>query len=123
MAKRILIIDDEPLVRQSIRLGLRKLGHEIDDVENGSSGISLIKSNPYDLVISDIVMPGMSGIEVISEIRKQNDPIKVIAISGGGRLSDHDYLQEALANGADATLRKPIMLNELREIVSEVLDT
>lgn len=114
---RVLVIDDEAAIRKLVRQALEQFGHHVDDVENGRLGIELLHAVRYDLVITDIVMPEMEGIEVISIIRRHWPDVPVIAMSGGGRCGDADDLQTALELGAASVLNKPFTMLQLREAV------
>lgn len=106
MAK-ILVIDDEPLVLKTIRLVLEQAGHDIHEAPNGRVGMESLAAESFDLVITDILMPDQEGLETISGMRRDNGDIKILAMSGGGRTGNHDFLQIARKLGADATIKKP----------------
>lgn len=118
---RILLIDDEELVRFSLRQILEIDGHEVDEAADGNEGLRCIESVPYDLVITDILMPGKEGVETIIEARQDRPNLKIIAISGGGRFGNYDFLQLAQQFGADAVLSKPFNRQRLSELVESVL--
>ena len=118
---RILVIDDEELIRYSIKRMLEEKGHTIDQAENGVEGTDLIKSRPYDLVITDIVMPKKEGLETILETREHNPDIKILAISGGGPTGRFDYLELAQQFGADAVIAKPFTTDQLHKAVADLL--
>ena len=121
MAK-ILVIEDEELARYALCEALQAAGHEVDHAENGAAGIMLHKTQSYDLVITDIIMPDKEGIGAIIEILKENPMQKIIAISGGGRLGAEGYLESAAAFGAHATLAKPFSDEELINSVTACLE-
>ena len=79
------------------------------------------KDEDIDIVLTDIVMPDMEGIETIRELRKINPDVKIIAFSGGGSLSPDSYLKIAASMGANYTFTKPFDLNELKETVKKLL--
>lgn len=110
---RILIIDDERIVRLSIQALLHHRGHEVTLAGNGREGIELAGKARYDLVITDLVMPEMEGIETIRALRKLPSPPKVLAISGGGRSQVPEYLNAAIQLGADLGLKKPFSSADL----------
>ena len=114
---RILIIDDEELVRLTLRDMLEQAGHDVVEAVNGEEGINLHRQNPADLIITDIIMPEKEGIETIMELRGDNSEVKIIAISGGGRMGDIDYLKFARHLGVQHVLAKPFGMNELQEAV------
>ena len=121
MAK-ILIIDDDDKFRTMLRQLLERNGHEIKEASGGKEGIKLYRENPTDLIITDLIMPGKDGIETIQEFKKDFPDIKIIAISGGGRLGPQDYLHIAKMLGAQKTLTKPIELPELLKAIEELLE-
>ena len=117
----ILIVDDDELARFTIREILTTAGHEIAEAESGDEAIKSQKAQPFDLIVTDIIMPGKDGVEVIAEL-KQDDPAPVIlAISAGGPLGDADFLQRALDVGADDILAKPFSEDSLVEKVNQCL--
>lgn len=120
---RILVIDDQELVREAILVALEGAGHEVAEAENGQEGITLQKEQPFNLVITDIVMPVKEGVETIQELRRDFDGLKIIAISGGGRSKSDNYLEVAGRLGADKVLPKPFTNAELLTCVDECFDT
>lgn len=120
MAK-ILVVDDEDLVRMTLRQMLEADGHEVLEAANGREGVALHSSDPVDLVVTDIIMPEQEGIETIVQLRRKNPQLKIIAISGGGRMKNMDFLKIASHVGADATLTKPFSTKELLETVNDCL--
>ena len=120
---RILIIDDEASVRLAIRRMLEWAGHEVLEAENGEQGVIMHRENPADLVISDMIMPGKHGIEVIGELRRAYRDISIIAISGGKWRNNVDYLPIARKLGVSHVLDKPFEMSELLNAVRESLAT
>lgn len=120
---RILVIDDEELVRVSIAAVLRRLGHLVTLAEDGVDALGKFGPERYDLVITDIVMPRMEGIETVRALRRLDPGIRIIAISGSGGADQGFYLKAATALGADAKLQKPFRAAELRRAVEEMLAT
>lgn len=117
----ILVIDDDASVREVVSEMLRLEGHEVTIAENGSDAIPLLSTHDFDLVITDLIMPEKEGIETISEIRRTDRRIPIVAISGGGRLGPGDYLETARYIGADATLAKPFARQELLATIETLL--
>jgi CheY-like chemotaxis protein len=107
MSRRILIVDDDDAVRIAIRALLLRHGHEASCAKNGKEGLEMIGVLEPDLVICDIIMPDKEGIETILDIKRLYSAIKIVAISGGGRMSSHWVLELATECGADETLAKP----------------
>ena len=118
---RILVIDDEELVRFTLKQALQKAGHEVVEAADGNDGITFIKRSRFDLIITDIIMPEKEGIETIVELRRDDPDLKIIAISGGGRTGNTDYLELAQKLGAQQVLQKPFARQELLDAVQETL--
>jgi DNA-binding response OmpR family regulator len=111
---KILIIEDDKTVRDFITSTLEEANHRVIEAENGLIGMKILHENKdTDLVITDIIMPEKEGIEIIRDIRNQYQGIKIIAISGGGRIVPEDYLALAETFGAHKTLKKPFKASEL----------
>jgi CheY-like chemotaxis protein len=117
----ILLIDDDDLVREVIRSGLERSGHHVFEASDGKKGLAAHQATPVDLVITDIIMPGMEGLETIIKFRRQYPNLKVIAISGGGMGKAGDYLTLAAKFGAHRTVAKPFSIEKLSNIAGEVL--
>jgi DNA-binding response OmpR family regulator len=118
--KHFLVIDDDALVRESIQLMLNDSDYKVDLAEDGVQGVKLFKQNKYDVVITDIIMPNKEGFETISELKKINDNVKIIAISGGSRNGIGAYLPIAENLGAKAILYKPFDESELIQTINAV---
>jgi len=121
MAK-ILVLDDEPSILLMMKKMLEKEGHEVSVALNGIEGMELYEQNKPDMVITDILMPGKEGLETIIELRKKNTELKIIAISGGGRISPEGYLPGAKLLGANAVFQKPLVPNEFTAAVAKLLN-
>jgi len=117
----LLVIDDEAQARRMLRIFLERLGHEVLDAEDGDAGLAIVRDNQVDLIITDIVMPNKEGLETITEIRRLQENVKIIAISGGGRFGNTDYLEIAERFGADKTFHKPLDLDNLEAAINELL--
>ena len=96
-------------------------GYEVTAVENGLKAIEAAKSQHFDCIITDLIMPAKEGLETIGELRRDFPSSKVIAISGGGRIGPHEYLNTAKAMGAQKIFAKPVDLQELLAAVREAL--
>lgn len=118
----ILVIDDDASVREVVSEMLRLEGHEVTIAENGREATTMLAERDFDLVITDLIMPEKEGIETISEIRRTDSRIPIVAISGGGRLGPGDYLETARYIGADATLAKPFARQELLTTIDALLE-
>jgi len=120
MAK-ILVLDDEPSILLMIKKMLEKAGHEVDTAINGKEGMLLFDKNKPDLVISDIIMPEKEGLETIFELRRMYPDLKIIAISGGGRIGPDGYLPGAKLLGANMVFQKPLDQKEFVNAVNQLL--
>ena len=120
---QIILVDDDEAVRVIVRLALVRFGHEVREAVDGREAMKLCAVSPPDLIVTDLIMPGQEGIETIGLVRRRFPNVRIIAMSGGGRVSATDYLQTALAIGADAVLAKPFASEELEEVVAKVLGT
>ncbi len=120
--KRILVIDDDVQVRQMLKQMLQRAGYEVVDAADGAEGIKLYRDEPTDLVITDIIMPEKEGIETIMELNRDFPDVKIIAISGGGRIDSRDYLEMARKWGTDRTFSKPFDRAQLLEAIQQLLD-
>ena len=120
MAK-ILVVDDEELARFTIRDILESAGHQVEEAENGVEALASQSAGPFDLIITDIIMPEKEGVETIIELKKLHPSLKIIAISGGGRTRNLDFLKLAKEFGADSILAKPFSEDELMEHVNACL--
>jgi CheY-like chemotaxis protein len=118
---KLLVIDDEKLARLTIRKILERVGHDVVEATNGADGIAMFRANPCELVVTDIVMPEKEGVETIKELKRDFPEVPVIAISGGGRTRNLDFLKLAMQNGADMVLAKPFSHEDLSTAVANVL--
>lgn len=114
---RILIIEDDIELALTLKESLAEDGYYVDVAYNGSEGTFLHKQSPYKLIITDIVMPVMDGIEVIMWVKENSPTTKLLVVSGGGYFGSKDYLTMAKGLGADAVLSKPYQLEEIRTAV------
>ncbi len=118
--KRILVIDDDVQFRQMLRQMLERAGYEVVDAADGRKGMKLFCAAPADLVITDIVMPEQEGIETIIELKRDFPDIKIVAISGGGRIDSKDYLELAEHFGVTRTFGKPLDREEFLAAIAEL---
>ena len=120
MAK-IVIVDDNTKLRQRMQEALTSQGHTVVTAQDGNEGIRLIRSAAPDLVVSDIFMPDMDGIELIREIQASPDAPLVLAISAGSGLMDLCLLGDARHLGASGVLAKPFRREDLLDAVDALL--
>jgi len=118
---KILVIDDKELVRYTLREYLQDAGHEVIEAENGEEGLVEFDAGGFELVITDILMPKKEGIETIIEMKRRAPGQKIIAISGGGRRQNTDFLRMARELGADDILEKPFTRDDLVQCVDGCL--
>jgi len=127
---RILVIDDDPAVRMTIKLVLERDGHAVELAADGLAGMKAIKAGGIDLLIVDIFMPGMDGIETIREVHRHQPDLPAIVISGtslGGSgvgapgLGAPDFLAMAVKLGAVRSLQKPFKPRDIIDAVSQCL--
>jgi CheY-like chemotaxis protein len=118
---RILLVDDDDSFRKMLRLSLVRLGYEVVEVGNGKDAVRLINEQLPDLLITDLVMPEKEGLETIDEVRRKHPKLKIIAMSGGGRVNATDYLKIARAMGADKVLAKPFSIDEMTATLDSLL--
>ncbi len=121
MAITILLVDDDNEFRAMLSEALTGEGYEVQEASDGRQAIKLYESQPTDLVITDLVMPEKEGLEMIVEINRLHAGVKIIAISGGGRVGSQDYLKIAKALGAQRVLAKPFSHREILEAITQVL--
>lgn len=117
----ILIIDDEPGILGVLRKILETAGHTVTDAPNGEVALRQFEGKPADLVITDIFMPEMDGIEFLVHLRTTFPDARVLAMSGGGLLSRDQALSDASLLGADQILQKPFNREDLLEAVDRIL--
>ncbi len=118
---RILIIDDDIQILNMLRQTLERKGYEVAVAPDGKEGLRIYRENPSDLIVTDLLMPEKEGIETIAELRRDFPDVKIIAISGGGRLDPEQYLRMAKSFGAQYTFAKPVEREELLKAIQELL--
>jgi DNA-binding NtrC family response regulator len=118
---RILIIDDDNSVRDVLRQMLEREGYEVDEACNGDDGVRIFNEHRQDLVITDILMPGMGGVQTIMELRLLSPDVKIIAISGGDQIAPEYYLKMIKNFDTLYEMKKPIMREPLLQAVKSIL--
>lgn len=118
---RILVIEDDESTREMLLQLLVRQGYEVTTARDGESGLAAFRSQPSDLVLTDLLMPGKEGLETIRELLDEFVGVKIIAMSGGGRLGNLGYLAAAEKLGANRVLAKPIDIPVLLQTIQEVL--
>ncbi len=116
---QILVIDDEHIIRLLVVEILEAAGHEVSDAENAESALLLLEQQEFDLVVSDVVMPGLSGLELLEAVRGRRASLPVVLVTGAGT---YDTLSQALTRGAAGLVTKPFTHAELQGAVADALD-
>ena len=117
----ILLIDDDDTLRTLTAEVLRQAGHTVHEAPDGKTGLRLYHAGPSDLIITDIVMPDLDGLELIRSLQHAQPRPRIIAISGNAQFSAPVYLPIARKFGAQRTLAKPVRPEVLLQAVAEVL--
>ncbi len=120
---RILVIEDDAQTREMLRQLLKRSGYDVDVAPDGIDGLRSFRAAPADLVLTDLLMPGKEGLETIRDLLDEFVGVKIIAMSGGGRLGNLGYLAAAEKLGAARVFAKPIdiplLLQEIKQLLSE----
>jgi CheY-like chemotaxis protein len=119
--QRVLLVDDDDAIREMLELVLQRRGLIVVQARNGSEALRLYRDQEFDLVVTDLIMPEKEGIETILEIRAMKRPIRIIAISGGGRVDQSMHLHLAKSVGADRVVAKPFLPVDFLKVVDELL--
>ena len=118
---RLLLIEDDASLRRMLAQMLTRVGFTVSEARNGRVAIKVLTETPIDIVVTDMIMPEMEGVETIRFLRREYPAIKIVAISGGGISSAESYLEIAKKIGAHRTLAKPFMPDELMAAIREAL--
>lgn len=118
--KKVLLIDDDELVRYALKRYLEKKDFRVETLPSGQNAVEKYRSFGPDIIVTDIIMPDIEGIELITTIRNIDPDIPIIAISGGSRRLDTSYLINAELIGANATLEKPFEEEKLVEYINKL---
>lgn len=121
MSPLVLIIEDNIVARRTFEYVLRDAGIATLSAPTGVQGMRIFREYRPNIVITDIIMPDQEGIETIRQIRREGNSTQIIAISGGGRVGNLDFLKIAANFGANVTLAKPIEAAELLGAVRKCL--
>jgi DNA-binding NtrC family response regulator len=116
-----LLVDDEEAIRKMVRVILGEEQYDFQEAGNGSEAQSLLEKELFDLIITDVIMPDCDGIELVMALRRKLPQIKVIVMSGGGRVRASHYLDLANKLGAARVFEKPFDTAALRATVQELL--
>jgi CheY-like chemotaxis protein len=118
----VLIVEDDKELREMLKMSLQRRGFAVQEAENGKEAISHFKPSLTDLVVTDLIMPEEDGLKVVIKLRELKPAIKIIAISGGGKVGPGSYLNLAKALGADAIYSKPFSIKDLIVKIEQLLD-
>lgn len=116
-ALTLLIADDDRLTRDAYKAAAERHGYDVLLAEDGEAVMTIVASNPVDVVLLDILMPKKEGLETLIDLKRQRPALYIIAMSAGSGRSKHDFLSIAAKFGADATLRKPFTPQALFDLV------
>ncbi len=116
---RILVIDDEDVIRMLVVEILESAGYEVTSAESAEVALELLEQAEFDLVVSDIVMPGLSGLELLESVRSRVASLPVVLVTGAGT---YDTLSQALTRGAAGLVTKPFAHSELQLAVADALE-
>lgn len=120
---RILLIDDEELIRETLVDGLTDAGHSVGEAENGKVALGLLADAEFDLIIMDVFMPEMDGVELIRVLRKKKDCPPIITISGGGGVLPPKWSMTITeVYGVEAALTKPLDMTAFLDAVEQALE-
>jgi two-component system chemotaxis response regulator CheY len=118
MSAKVLIVDDSGLARRLTRQFVEELGHSVEEATDGAQALERYVLNRHDLVILDMVMHGMYGLEVLNKLRKLNPTLAVVVVTADIQKSTRD---EVKAAGAAAVINKPLKRDELASVLGTVL--
>jgi DNA-binding NtrC family response regulator len=119
MPLEILILDDEPIVGQRLKAALEKEGHRAETFVDPLEAVARLEDKTFDIVVTDIRMDNMDGIEILELVRKKNDRTKVIMITGYATL---EVARESLTKGAFDFIAKPFNLREMRQGIEKAIE-
>jgi CheY-like chemotaxis protein len=118
---RILVVDDEAAICDVIAVILRAAGHDVASFDTGRAALAAADATAFDLVLTDVLMPDMDGLEILRAFVRRNPRPKLIAMTGGSNLLGRDFLAIAPALGADGVIAKPFRAKELTATVATTL--
>jgi putative two-component system response regulator len=116
---RVLVIDDEAVIRMLVVEILEAAGHEVIAAESAERALGLLEESEFDLIVSDVVMPGLSGLELLEIVRQRRASLPVVLVTGAGT---SDTLSRALTRGAAGLVTKPFSHADLRQAVADAID-
>jgi CheY-like chemotaxis protein len=117
----VLLVDDNPMVRETVAMILEEREFQVVVARDGHAGLAAVEHAQPDVVLTDIIMPELDGIGFLAALRRSHPTIKIVVMSGGGRVGNSDYLSIAAKLGADGILAKPFTDDELDAVLKDVL--
>jgi two-component system sensor histidine kinase EvgS len=118
ISKKILVIDDNETVRDLVSKVLCRLGYEVSSVDSGEKGLSLFLKNGFDLVITDLNMPGMDGLSLAHNIKEKSPSTHVVLMTGS---QNEDFLSGIKRSAVDRTVFKPFKVADIDQTVQTLL--
>lgn len=115
--QKVCVVDDNDDVRRLLIRVVEKIGFDVVGAANGHAALVALQAGDTDVLVTDIVMPDVEGIELIRNVRRQFPDVRILAISGGGKIDGESYLHLAKELGADECLTKPFSCAELSATV------
>ena len=123
MRLNVLVVDDVPEVPELVATWLERHGHTVAKASTGAEGSRLIRMQPFDLIITDVLMPEVDGLDLIKQARHQQPKARIVAISGGGKyMASTTCMELAHGMGATTLLPKPFNEAQLLKSVNEALE-
>jgi len=119
---KALIVDDEDLVRNAVAMVLRRNQFEAMAVSSGEQGREACRKNTFDIILTDLVMPQMDGVEFIQALRADGITTPIITFTGGARVGHQNLSSQAIESGACLTLRKPVNKQQLLDAIATALE-
>lgn len=118
--KRILVIEDDSEMQALLKDFMEEEGYEVDSVEDGSQAFRKLAKETFDLIITDIRMPGLNGLDILPGLKQIQPGVSTIVITAFGSEEIH---RRAITRGADAYLEKPLHLDQLRTLIQEMVSS
>ncbi len=119
---QILILDDDDLIQDMLRGALERDGHQVTVASDGQRGLEIIRRQPIDVALIDVVMPGKGGIETVMEIHREFPALKTIVMTGKLSVDLESFVRLAHQFGVRRLLQKPFELQDIREAVQRTLE-
>ncbi len=118
---RVLVVEDQELVRRSMRAWLEQVGHEVAEAADGEMALQVLGQSAADVVVTDIVMPNLEGLELIRRMRQTHPAVRIVVVSGAAPVGGVSLLETARKLGADEAIPKPFTPRDLTQAVLRCL--